>query len=239
MSQRTFLPIPIEHEEPYSDSKDLKLIGYTKDRIRYAIKRVQDGELLPISEWIGHRLCELCGIPVPEYHVVECIDGQLAFGSRWEDTAEQISPAGPMRAMELLADHASDISAIFAVDQFFSNPDRHVGNYLFVRRAQTPMCLAMDFSRAGPADQIPMGMLPLDPVCSTLVVIEQIIRRRLKKFDSASFSQAKARLAAIKPGEFYAIVDDAPDEWFDMITRDELRRWWDNERLVRVAGIAP
>ena len=84
-----------------------------------------------------------------------------------------------------------------------------------------------------------MGMLPLDPVCSTLVVIEQIIRGRLKKFDSASFSQAKARLAAIKPGEFYAIVDDAPDEWFDMITRDELRRWWDNERLVRVAGIAP
>lgn len=119
MNQRTFLPIPIEHEEPYSDSKDLKLVGYTKDRIRYAIKRVQDGDLLPISEWIGHRLCEQCGVLVPEYHIVACIDGQLAFGSRWEDTAEQIGPEGPMRALELLADHASDISAIFAVDQFF------------------------------------------------------------------------------------------------------------------------
>jgi hypothetical protein len=240
MSQRTFFPIPIEHEEPYSDSKDLKLIGYTKDRIRYAIKRVQDGELLPISEWIGHRLCELCGISVPEYHIVACVDGQLAFGSRWEDAAEQIDGGtGPVRALELLASHAADISAIFAIDQFFPNPDRHAGNYLFVRRAETPMCLAMDFSRAGPSDEIPMGALPLDPVCSTLVVIERLIRDRLRKFDSTSFGRAKARLASIKPDEFYAILNDAPDEWFVVMTRDEFCRWWDNESSIRVDGIAP
>lgn len=101
------------------------------------------------------------------------------------------------------------------------------------------MCLAMDFSRAGPADQIPMGSLPLDPVCSTLVVIEQIIRDRLKKFDSASFSRAKARLASIKADAFYAILDDAPDEWFQTVAREELRQWWDNEHLVRADGVAP
>lgn len=101
------------------------------------------------------------------------------------------------------------------------------------------MCLAMDFSRAGPSDEIPMGALPLDRVCSTLVVIERLIRDRLRKFDATSFGRAKARLASIKPHEFYALLDDAPDEWFVMMTRDEFRRWWDNESSIRVDGIAP
>src|SRR5690606_5967915 len=136
------------HQEPYAgETADLKLVGYTRDRIKFAIKRESDAPTLPIAEWIGHHLCQLVGVRVPEFAVVACVDGELAFGSRWEESAVQMSELMPIQdKLLLLKTHATDISAIHAMDQVYANPDRHGGNLLFVIRAGIQMCLAFDFS---------------------------------------------------------------------------------------------
>ncbi|WP_321895995.1 hypothetical protein [Paraburkholderia heleia] len=237
MIQTSFLPVKLIHQEPFSGTKDLALVGYTADRIRYAVKRESDGPTLPVSEWIGYHLCRHCSIHTPEFAIVECTNGELAFGSRWEEHAEQIgSGTAQVRALDLLATHASAISAIHSVDRFMVNPDRHAGNFLFVVRTGIQLCLAMDFSMAGPRDALPFGRHPLQAPCNTYSIIE-IVRTHLGKFDDGAYRTAIDALKTFTSANLAGILSGAPDEWFESVTRQQLMDWWDNDALQRLSEL--
>lgn len=235
MAQTSFLPVQITHQEPYGgQTADLRLVGYTSDRIKYAIKRESDARLLPLAEWIGHNLCRMAGVYTPEFTLVTCIDGEIAFGSRWEESATQINEATPIQErLLLLKTHATDISAIHAVDQMYANPDRHPGNLLFVVRSGIEMCLAFDFSRAGPRNGLPFGTTPLPPDCLTMVIMD-IIKDYLNAFDGAVYKDVIDSLERISSSDFRTVLDNAPDNWFTAIDKEDLLSWWDNERSIRL-----
>lgn len=237
MTQTSFLPVKLVHEEPHSGTKDLALVGYTVDRIRYAVKRESDGAALPISEWIGYHLCRHCSIHTPEFAVVECTSGELAFGSRWEENSKQINAAmAAIQAFQLLSSHAETISAIHGIDRFMINTDRHAGNFLFVVRAGVEMCLAMDFSMAGPRDALPFGDHPLRENCNTYSIFS-VLRDHLGKFEPSAYASTIMALKTIDTPAFSAILTSAPDEWFSAVSRQQLTDWWDNNALKRLSEL--
>lgn len=152
MSQLSLLPIRLVDEQPAdrSQSKDLAWIGLDEQDRRYALKTREPGaDYLPLTEWLCYHLCQHCGIPAPEFAVVVRLDGSSAFGSRWVDNAWQINPAAT-RADELLLriDRARrDVSAMFAIDAFMPNENRHFGNMLFTHTGARTRALAFDWSR--------------------------------------------------------------------------------------------
>lgn len=225
--QSSFLHPKIETLQPYKESKDLRCVGYTADKIRYAVKRESDKAGMPLAEWIGHNICRAVGIPTPEFFIVECPDGELAFGSRWEPVFEQIGSATPQsRALALLSTHATEISAIYGADVASTNPDRHAGNFLFVPRADSTMCLAFDFSQAYPSHAQSFGK-PLPNGCATLQIFS-IIEHHLGRFDYKVNAAIMAKIKAIPPIDFKEVLDMSPTHWFTKITSSQLIREWDN-----------
>lgn len=235
MNQTSFLPVKIAHEEPYMGTADLRLVGYTASRQRYAIKRRSDGTLLPLAEWLGYNLCRLSGIGTPEFAVVECLSGELAFGSRWEEPAFQITHSTPPnQTLLMLSSHRRDVSSIHGLDRVYANPDRHAGNYLFVTRAGAQMALAMDFSRAGPMNGgEPFGAVPLPSDCPTMVIAQILADRGLA--DARSYRETLARVAGVQTADLSRALDAAPDDWFDTIGKAAILDWWDNSMSERVA----
>jgi hypothetical protein len=239
MAQTSFLPIKLSNEEPYEGgTKDLALVGFTADRIRYAVKRESDGEFLPISEWIGHHLCRICQIPTPEFAVVECVNGEVAFGSRWEEGSRQISSAMPQsEALQLLIEHGTDIFAVHALDRFMVNPDRHAGNFLFVTRAGTRICLSMDFSMAGPRDGVPFGNHPLSLESKTYQIIRIVSPYVDELRARAAFLSTVDKLKNVTSTQFANILEAAPDAWFATLGRSDLQSWWDNHASSRLSDL--
>jgi len=232
MLQTSFLYPKIKTLQKYDKTKDLKCVGYTQDKVRWAVKRETDKPGVPLAEWIAHHLCRYASIPTPEFSIVECPNGELAFGSRWEQQFEQIGNATPQaRVIELLTDHAAEISAIHGVDIATVNPDRHAGNFLFVPRADSTLCLAFDFSQAYPTHSHPFGT-PL-PACSTLKIIVDVLQNFLGKFDHTLASTTLARVKTMPRDEFKNVIDSAPPEWFTITTALQITQAWDNFRDVK------
>lgn len=236
--QTSFIPVKILNQDPFSDGKDLKLVGYAVNEIKYAIKRESDMPALPLAEWIGYRLCELCDILTPEYAIVECVDGEIAFGSRWEyDTRQINSSSSNLDRLAFVRDNASEISRVHAFDIFYGNQDRHARNFMVTQRASGPSLLAFDFSQAGPAIKIPFGQYPLSRDCQTLKLIDNIVKGHLNKFDNRKYNDCVSRIKQITKNQFVKILDSAPSNWFQSVEKSELLNWWDNEFTLRVAAL--
>ena len=238
MSQANLFPVKLFHEESTSGTKDLKLIGYTAARVKYAVKRESDGALLPLAEWIGHHLSRLCDIATPDFDIVECLNGELAFGSRWDDNVTQITPGmAQADALLLLQTHASAISPIFGLDFFLPNPDRHAGNFLFVRRAGVQVCLSMDFSLSSVRNAIPFGELPMYPECNTNILLRDIFIKHFNNFDKRAFNKSLDTIRSISIDQISTILNGAPDAWFSLVTRRQIIDWWDTSSGARIAQV--
>lgn len=237
MTQTSLFAVKLSHEEPFSGgTKDLRLIGYTETMAKYAVKREIDGPLLPLAEWIGHHLSRECGINTPEFDIVECLDGQLAFGSRWESTATQCSHEVAKR-MSTIALHSEAISKILGLDFFLPNPDRHTGNFLFVERGPTAICLSMDFSLSSVRDGTPFGRHPMNPGRNTSVLLELILKKTLNKFSKSKFNESIDALKALDTTDMESILAGAPDLWFTSLGRNDILRWWDANKGARLIQV--
>lgn len=237
MQQMSFIPVKLAHEEPYrGQSKDLGRVGYTATRVRYAVKREDDIARLPISEWIGYHLCAACRIPTPEFAIVECLDEVVAFGSRWEETAVQITNTmSQVDMIMLIKRHASSISEVYGPDLFYGNVDRHFGNFLFVPRGGEQVLLALDYSRAGPAFAPPFGPFPM-PENSTTAGAHAFMTDQ-KIFDQSTFKDALDSLKGLSDDWLKRVLDAAPSDWFVSVDKQQLLDWWDNDRSARLSEI--
>lgn len=235
--QTTLFNVKLAKLEPVSGTADLKAIGYTSTLEKYAVKREQDGEMLPIAEWIGHSLCRLCDIPTPFFTIVECPNSEeLAFGSRWEENSSQITnEMTGIDQLSTLANHSNQISEIHSIDLFSANEDRHAGNFLFVTRANTDICLAMDFSQAAMRIQKPFGRHPIPSDCHTMTLISTLATRGI--FHKAGYDLAHQKLCKINDSDFESVLNSAPNQWYENIGKMEVMDWWKSERANRLRNI--
>lgn len=236
MSQLSLLPIKLIDEQPADRTKsyDLAWIGFDEQDRRYALKtREPEAPLLPLIEWFCYHLCLQCGIPAPEFAVVVRLDGSRAFGSRWVENAWQFDPGSmDQTELEVKLDRARrDVSAMFAIDAFMPNTDRHFRNMLFSRAGARARALAFDWSRACLFEP-----WPWPPVCNSALAWAWLSRKKMT--DSAAASRTLDRLQTISETEIRSILAFAPEEWSEGIDIDGTANWWRENKEQRAADAA-
>ena len=214
----------------------MKLVGYCAGNFKYAVKRERDGKLLPLAEWIGHSISRACGIATPDFLIVECMDGELAFGSLWEPASIQIK-VWDSQAQQLVKNHADTISEILGLDYFLPNPDRHMGNFIFAPRAGIETCLSFDFSLANVRDGLPFGAPPLKRGCNTMGS-QKTLNLQIKRFNKHKFNSPLNILKTFPSHDIAKILDKAPAEWYAGISKSEILQWWDSAKNSRIAQVA-
>jgi hypothetical protein len=236
MTQKSLFPVKLVHEEETIGTRDLRLIAYSDSGTKYAVKRESDGALLPLAEWIGHKLSQACGIPTPMYDIVECIDGELAFGSRWDNSAVQMT-GYDAAAKTLLSSHAEAISKIFGLDYFLPNPDRHLGNFLFAPKSGHHECLSFDFSLSCVRNGLPFGSHPLGTSCRTHIVLKRFLVDDLKKFNKHKYNEALASVKVMTDNDILTILDSAPVAWYTSVSKADILSWWRASKATRILQV--
>lgn len=234
MSQMSLLPIRLrdEFEADRSRSKDLLWTGIDEQDRRYALKtREPSNPALPLTEWTCYHLCQLCAIPAPDFAIVTRLDGSPVFGSRWEtDVDQMVKDETPPPLLQLWIDEArDDVSAMFMLDCFLPNEDRHMGNILF-RRAGRRRAVAFDWSRTRLFDP-----WPLHPSTNTARNLEWLKRNGL--YSRPAAEAVIERLREISHTDFRHILDLAPHGWSDSVSKDALEQWWRDRRHSRLDAL--
>jgi hypothetical protein len=206
--------------------------------VEYCVKTVARTPAVPAAEFICHTLAHTCGIPVPQFDIVELPDGSLAFGSAWEGSAadkqhaiQVLTGARPGRQL------VKCLSRIFAFDLFVHNVDRHLGNFLCVA-GRTPghTVKAYDFSRAFTACTWPLPQPPMPSTTRTLTTARLL--REIHGFDETEAKGLLDRIDSIPFASFKRLVDGLPLDWLNSKSRSSLLKWWASDRTVRTKEIS-
>lgn len=231
MNQLPLLPILLVDEQPAdpAQSRDLLWVGLDEQDRRYALKTVEPAApLLPLTEWLCYHLCALAGIATPDFAIVTRLDGSLAFGSRWAENAREFSPArmSEVEFIQLITRTRGDIAAMFALDAFMPNPDRHAGNLLFVQFGPRMRALAFDWSRTRLFEPWPW---PAD--CASAQVWRWL--RSIGQDDGMAAHVAMSRIDVIDSDQIKAILQAAPEPWRDNLDLDAAAHWWQTHHETR------
>lgn len=235
--QTTLLTTKVLHEIDTSilgvDGKDLKVIGKADDGHDYAMKRVEDDPNLPITEWVAYCLYKKCGILVPDFAVLDRGSRSPAFGSRWILEASQIDQ-GPLSTYSItnfFSDVKVQISTIYPLDAFFSNPDRHGRNLLKKTQLTSTNLYTIDFSRSWVLNGFPFGD------------VNSLVNSRTKEWwnffrDNMKIAPDFFNLEKII-NEFdndwmKKTIIETPEEWRRLINIDQIDEYWVKERSARV-----
>jgi hypothetical protein len=234
MTQLSLLPIRLrdEFEADRTKSKDLLWTGFDEQDRRYALKTCEPANpALPLTEWICYHLCLLCGIPAPDFAIVTRKDGSQAFGSRWEDDVDELrkDETAPAEFALWIDSTRDDLSAMFALDCFLPNSDRHMGNVLF-RRGPRRRALAFDWSRTQLFEP-----WPLAPNSNTLSNLGWL--RHTGFYSAAAWNAVLEKLAHITHTDLRQLLDSAPDEWCATLSKDILEDWWKTHRHARLDSL--
>ena len=238
MSQMSWLPVTLVDEQPPEPgtSKDLLWIGLDEQNRRYALKTVEPGhKLLPLTEWLCYHLCGLAGILTPDFSIVKRLDGSEAFGSRWEEGARQFSP-GKVPEPEFLgwvSRTRADLAAMFALDAFMPNEDRHLGNILFTQAGGRLRALAFDWSRTHL-----FSPWPWQADSNSAQVWHWLIHTPDQHNDIEAVRARMDRILAINGDQVEAILQAAPAFWRDNLDCAAAARWWQSERFKRAEQAA-
>lgn len=233
MSQMSLLPVVLVDEQPADKdkSKDLLWIGFDEQERRYALKTVEPTHpYLPLTEWLCYHLCGLAGILTPDFAVVRRLDGTEAFGSRWEESAKEFSPGKVSDAQftAWLARSRSDVSAMFALDAFMPNLDRHFGNMLFKQAGERMRALAFDWSRTRLFEPWPW---PTD--CQSAAAWKWLSAITPPLADMAEVTARMQRIQSITGTQVEAILQAAPELWRDNFDCAAAAQWWQAHKTAR------
>lgn len=210
---------------------DRKYEGLSEDGHSWVLK-LGDSPLA-ISEWLGYKLSEVCGIAVPYHQVVELPGGDLAFGSRVEGGLEDLSTDAPPIAN--VRGNRDYLSKIYALDLAISNDDRHPSNILWRKNGMGALVpMSIDFSRALLVQKLPLpDIRELD--CKTTHNI-----RVLRHIDAWNPTVAGRTLETVRNVKSSAIadwIDRAPQEWINELDRSRFLNWWGSSAFqTRIDG---
>jgi hypothetical protein len=232
--QQRLYPVNLKYELPKGpsiDGADLKVIGHCDDGFDYALKRPEDGQFLPITEWVCYHLCRAVGIATPDFAIVNRAGALPAFGSRWEHDASQLEDLQPFSIAAFFAHHIARLASIYTLDAALPNVDRHGRNMMTRHTSAGDVLLAFDFSRAWLQTGTPFGDLSRLNGSNT--------SEWWSYFHSTmSVNRDDMTLAKIEdlPAKWLcAVFRGAPAEWVKPIPIRATLRFWKHDRTGRCA----
>ncbi|MDD2749816.1 hypothetical protein [Acidithiobacillus sp.] len=240
--QQALFPIEIVKEEQYSRTLHLKVVGETISGDQYAIKTTQDAPLLPLTEWFCYELCGRVGIPTPGFSVVKRPNGDLALGSRIDRDTVLVGEwdVDPMKIYMLLKEIGSELSAIYALDWFLPNPDRHANNILCRTMPDgRKVPLAFDWSLVPSLSADPVfSRWPWSPTCNSSHMVHVI--KALGGWDSRREAESLSRIDVVAPEVIRAILEGTPPVWAPSPQFiDAIVQWWNDNASPRAQGAVP
>jgi hypothetical protein len=134
-----------------------------------------------------------------------------------------------------LAEARTVLSALYSVDLFLGNWDRHPDN-LMIEQDAAPRIRIMDFSEA-PAliDPAARGKIP---GAGTATISTGRTLRALYGFSTEAATLALDRLDAVTDARLKEIVDGMPADWLPAVVRSDLLNWWSspdrNAHIVKI-----
>lgn len=188
-------------------------------------------------EWICHALADNAGLPVLEYRPILDGAGRVLFGSRYllNGGPGGLSGYKILAGALPLAEARNVLSALYAVDLFLGNWDRHADN-LMIEQDAAPRIRVMDFSEA-PAliDAAARGTIP---GAGTVTVTAGRKLRALYGFSPDAATLALDRLDAVTDARLKEIVDGMPSDWLSAPIRSDFQNWWSSsDRTAHVAKV--
>lgn len=230
--QSSLIPVKIIQQTPANlGTADLKFIGLADDSHQYALKRLADHPMLPISEWIGYHLSRAIGIATPDFAAVWLDDQTPAFGSRIDETVHQLGlPPNPVQVAQFLGpDMRNATEPIFAVDAFLPNDDRHARNFLWRITATGAVPLAFDFSRAWLIGGLPFGKFPLRDEDATI----QVWKYLKSTFLYTRPVEPMRKIAELADDWLEKAIEIAPPQWVDGLDIKPTITFWKTQRKTR------
>jgi hypothetical protein len=236
MNQANLFKIQLVDEvpSPYG-GKDAKALGIDASSNEYLLKRLEDGDLLPLTEWVCHHVCRLVGVPTPEFSVVLRTDGEPAFGSRIDLSAADFNKPPvltPADQISIVKDAGSTMSTALALDIVLPNPDRHFGNWLYAPRRRKFIALAIDWSRCDAFTAPPFQRWPWPPECNSSKTVE--LMKQMGALDADSLRHTWRELAKIDSHDLLTIIRSAPELWRAKLDENAMLNWWSNHLTQRL-----
>lgn len=216
---------------PTKGGADSAHTGEGRDGMKYNIKTVTKTPAVPGAEWFCHHLAEYVGVAAARPTIVS-VAGELvpAYGSRWETGMLDQARNNDVLTGKLPGERlAARFSALYALDLFVHNVDRHHGNYAFVQIDGTYRLVAMDFSRAWTYHGWPLPPPPMPPNQST--ISQGRVVRQHHPFDLPEAVYVLDRIAAVSIDRVQEIFKQMPRDWLDGGSRAAIARWWTDGSL--------
>lgn len=235
MSQASLFPVNVIYTLPSSaaglDGADLKWLARGDDGHDYAMKTMDDHPALPLTEWVCYQLWRACGLPVPDCAALYQADKLPAFGSRFELNSAQLTSTSPLTIASFFGPHLPAIAALYPLDAFITNNDRHGRNMLVRQGLVADALVSIDFSRAAMVAGKPFGKQALlkRPDCNT-TQWWRYFRDRLKVQADMRALDAAGKL----PGHWLAdTINQAPEPWRQGIDLQAICSFWEKRRTAR------
>lgn len=210
------------------------MIGVGDDGLVYILKRVQDGALVPVSEYVCTRMAAAIGLAVPTCEIAELPgeEHELCFASREEYGAmTQRDAAALLLNAQQLRPFADKLMQWYAFDLFAANVDRHVGNFLIRHSMVGAVMLGMDFSHALLTQGWPRTLPPMGP-CNTTAV--QRTLSRVVPYPAEDAARVMNRLAEAPADWLDECLRTVPAGWINDKLRADVCRWWRHGRQRRL-----
>lgn len=237
--QQSIFPIKIVDELPANThSASLKLIGISDTGTKYAVKTLNDGDWIPITEWFCYLVCRAVGIATPSFDILQMLDGSKAFGSKWEPPTTFICDMTrdyqPELMSKLLKVHSGSFSSMLALDFFLPNPDRVFTNIMLKQENGYYTPVAFDWDKVdGIKNTFASTALAKDTATYRCLKHIELFSQRLNTMilsDNHSNS-VFSKIAQINSQQIQAIFDSAPAEWKTNIQVADIVAWWTQTNL--------
>ncbi len=237
--QLSIFPIKITDTLPANThSAVLKLVGISDAGVKYAIKTLDDGDWIPITEWFCYWMCRAVGIATPAFDILQMPDGSKAFGSKWEPPSTFICDVTRDDQSELmnklLKVYSGSFSSMLALDFFLPNPDRTFFNMMFKYENNAYIPLAFDWDKVHSVKNT-FALTALNKETATYQCLKNIERfsQRLKKtlLSNTHKDSVFSSISQISAQQIQAIFDSAPPEWKANINVADIVNWWTQTNL--------
>jgi hypothetical protein len=253
-------PIDVDIEIPkLNKSADCASFWMGVDLNTYAVKTLADSveyPFTPFDEYFCYELAKRCQIAVPNYNLLKLKDGCLGFGSIWEGGVLEnginlaINEFANKQHVKFTSDQLINaLSAIYTLDMFVTNEDRHMGNYMVKHNGDsvgTHSLLAMDFGRSWTSVRFPIDLngniansdrYPynyLSPPYPTPNKVTATAKNANILWSPNIFGGLSGHavfrvlniLNSISTKTISNILDGAPDEWCSISRKQTICDWW-------------
>jgi hypothetical protein len=234
--QLEIFPVEIMKTWPSAGGADSAFVGEGRDRMKYNIKTVTKTPNVPAAEWFCHHLAEAVEIAAVTPRVVR-IQGELAYGSRWERGMLEQGRNNEVLTGQLAGcELGARFSALYAFDLFVHNNDRHAGNFVFIEVDKLYRLMAVDFSRAWTNHPWPLPA-PASLLGSSTVGCGKLVRQHFG-FDLAEADGVLGKIENVNSGFVEQLLRRMPAPWLGDAAKAAMVQWWrDGSMNTRVADV--